>query len=72
MPASLKRINVPGGASVLLHVCEVCGAEASFGVGVEFRQALIRLAGGDVVTAKRLLGKWYCGEHRPTGGDARG
>jgi len=64
VPAALKRIR-GGGGSVLLHACEVCGADAPFGTQVSFRQALIKLAAGDLVTAKRLLGKWYCEEHRP-------
>ena len=66
---SLKRISRPGGGSVLLHTCEACGAAAAFGVGVHLRLALVKLAAGDVSTAKRLLGTWYCGEHRPVGGD---
>lgn len=69
MPASLKRI--PGGGSVFLHLCEVCGADAAFGIEVHQRLALQKLAAGDVVTAKRLLGKWYCREHRPSGGGRR-
>lgn len=70
MPVSLKRIQ--GGGSVLLHLCEVCGKEASFGVGVSYMAALRKLADGDKVTAKRLLGEWFCGEHRPIGGETRG
>ena len=67
MPASLKRIRGSGGI-VFLHVCEECGKDASFGVGVSFRLALIRLVAGDALGAKRHLGEWYCAEHRP---DAR-
>ena len=67
MPASLKR--VPGGGSVLLHICEVCGADAPFGFEVHYRLALLKLAAGDMATAKRLLGKWYCREHRPVASD---
>ncbi len=66
---SLKRIGRPGGGSVLLHTCEACGADAPFGTGVQLRQALAKLAAGDIVSARRLLGKWYCGEHRPAGGE---
>lgn len=66
---SLKR--VPNGGSVLLHTCEVCGAAASFGTHVSFRLAMNKLAAGDVTTAKRLLGKWFCGEHRPSAGGGR-
>lgn len=69
MPASLKRIR--GGGSVFLHVCEVCGRDASFGFDVHQRLALQKLAAGDVTTAKRLLGKWFCGEHRPVAGGFR-
>ena len=68
MPASLKKLR-NGGGSVFLHTCEVCGADASFGVGVSMRLALLRLAAGDLVAAKRHLGKWYCREHRPVAGD---
>jgi hypothetical protein len=68
VPVALKRIQ-NGGGSVLLHTCEVCGAAASFGTQVSFRQALSKLAAGDLVTAKRLLGKWFCREHRPIAGD---
>lgn len=70
MPASLKRLR-EGGGTVFLHVCEVCGADASFGYEVSMRLALNRLEAGDKVSAKRDLGKWYCGEHRPDrAGDA--
>jgi hypothetical protein len=68
MPVSLKRLR-QSGTSVFIHLCETCGAEASFGYGVELRAALNKLAAGDVASAKRLLGKWYCREHRPVGGD---
>lgn len=68
---SMKRISREGGASVLLHVCEVCGADAPFGFEVRMRLALDRLAEGDKVSAKRHLGKWYCGEHRQTASDSR-
>lgn len=53
-----------------MHICEVCGADACFGTEVSFRQAMIKLAAGDLVTAKRLLGKWFCRDHRPLAGDA--
>ncbi len=71
MPASLKRIPSTG-ALVFLHRCDAegCGAEASFGVGVEMRLALIRLDAGDPAGAKRFLGTWWCREHRPSGRDA--
>ena len=36
---------------MLVHVCNTCGADASFGVGVAIRK-------GD-------LGLWYCRAHRP-------
>ena len=70
MPASLKRIKETGGL-VFLHFCEVegCKAEASFGYGVSMRLALNALAAGDKVTAKRHLGRWYCGEHRASADD---
>lgn len=64
MPASLKRLQASG-SFVLLHVCEVCGADAPFGFGVHFRLVLGKLAAGDIAAAKRHLGKWYCREHRP-------
>lgn len=64
MPASLRTIRGTG-ALVFLHVCEVCGADASFGVGGSFRLAVRQLEAGDRVSAKRHLGKWYCRQHRP-------
>ncbi len=67
MPASLKRIRGTGGM-VFLHLCEVCGTEASFGFGVSMRLALKRLEAGDPGGAKLHLGKWYCKEHRDQGG----
>jgi hypothetical protein len=69
MPASLKKSR-ESGASVFLHLCEVCGANAPFGFGVSLRLALNALAAGDLATAKRHLGKWYCREHRPAAGEA--
>ncbi len=66
----MKRIARDGGASVMLHTCEICGADASFGIGVEVRQSLIKLSAGDAVTAKRMLGKWYCAKHKADGGEA--
>jgi hypothetical protein len=63
MPVSLKRLR-QSGTSVFLHLCETCGAEASFGYGVDMRLAMKKLAAGDVAGAKRCLGRWYCGEHR--------
>jgi hypothetical protein len=68
MPVSLKRIR-DGGGSVLLHTCEACGADAPFGTDVHLRLALERLAAGDIVMAKRFLGKWFCREHRPVARD---
>jgi hypothetical protein len=67
MPVSMKRIAREGGGSVLIHVCEVCGADAPFGCDVHIRLALNRLAEGDKFSAKRLLGKWYCREHKDRG-----
>lgn len=63
MPVGVKRIR-SSGSLVFLHTCEVCGADASFGFGVSLRIAVTRLEAGDPVGAKRLLGKWFCGEHR--------
>ena len=64
MPVSLKRIRGTG-ALVFLHRCEACGADASFGFGVSMRLAMNRLEAGDPAGARRLLGRWYCLEHRP-------
>lgn len=49
-----------------LHTrCETCGAEnAAFGFGVNLRRALEALAAGRIDAAKRLLGRWFCGECR--------
>lgn len=69
MPVSLKKSR-ESGALLFLHLCEVCGADASFGFEVSMRLALNALAAGDVATAKRHLGKWFCREHRPAGGEA--
>lgn len=68
MPVSLKKLK-SSGALVLTKLCEVCGADACFGVGVSLRLALNSLAAGEIDKAKRHLGKWYCREHRPTAGD---
>lgn len=64
MPVSLKRIR-QSGSLIFLHTCEVCGAAASFGLGVSMRLALNALAAGDIALAKLHLGKWFCREHRP-------
>ena len=64
MPVSVKRSRATG-ATVVLHTCEVCGADASFGRQVHFRAALKALDSGDARKAKRLLGFWYCSQHRP-------
>jgi hypothetical protein len=66
MPASLKTVRSTGGM-VFLHTCEVCGADASFGFDVSMRQAFKRLEAKDLDGAKRHLGRWFCGEHRPIG-----
>lgn len=68
MPVSLKTVK-SSGALVLVRLCEVCGADACFGFGVSLRLALNALADGDIATAKRHLGRWYCWEHRPSAGD---
>jgi hypothetical protein len=36
--------------SMLVHCCNVCGADAPFGIGV----------------SRTSLGRWYCRDHRPT------
>lgn len=69
MPVSLKHLHETKGM-VFLHLCEVCQADAPFGVGVNIRVAMKCLAAGNKVGAKRHLGAWYCGEHRPRAGDA--
>jgi hypothetical protein len=68
MPASLKQIR-DGGGMVLLHICETCGTEATFGFGMLLRHALNKLAAGDKIGAKRNLGRWYCREHKANAGD---
>lgn len=67
MPVSLKRLRETN-AAVLLHLCEVCGADAPFGVGVHMRLAIKKLEEKNVAGAKYLLGEWYCGEHVPGAG----
>ena len=69
MPASLKRIRDTRG-TVLLHVCETCGAGAPFGVGVDLRSATKAMSSRDMAAAKRHLGEWYCREHRPDAGQS--
>ena len=69
MPTSLKKSRLSG-ASVFLHTCEACGADAPFGYGVSLRLALNALAAGDVATAKRHLGRWYCRGHRHLAGES--
>lgn len=41
------------GAQVFIHLCEICGKDASFGF--------------DVALRKNRLGKWYCRDHREIG-----
>jgi hypothetical protein len=36
---------------MLVHVCNVCGGRAPYGIGVSLRDG--------------LTGLWYCGEHKP-------
>lgn len=52
----VKSVESSPGHRVLTHTCEMCGAPASFGEGVDLRRAL---ATGNVAHA----GKWFCFEH---------
>lgn len=52
----VRSHQIEGGSKVLLFACDVCGAPASFGEGVNVRAAL---ATGDVKKA----GTWYCAAH---------
>ncbi len=58
MPVRSHRI--PGGATVLIHTCEICGAPAPFGRGVHLRAALAARSSAEAV---RLAGQWYCAFH---------
>ena len=62
MPVTLVKDKVSG-AEWFEHTCEECGAKASFGIGVKFRAALDALERGAKSECRRLLGKWYCGDH---------
>lgn len=53
------------GALVFERTCEKCGKPASFGSECDYRLALLALDAGRKEEAKRLLGKGWCGEHRP-------
>jgi hypothetical protein len=56
LPAAFIEID---GRKFLHFTCETCGAEASFGYGVgSITMAL-------TANKPRLLGRWYCGAHRP-------
>ena len=52
-PCAARRGRVQELDNAFLHFCCRCGRFAAFGYGV-------RLQAG-------LLGRWYCGEHRPRG-----
>ena len=43
--------------------CEVCGAPASFGSGVDMQSAIKLIVDGHRAAAMRAAGKWYCHEH---------
>jgi len=52
-PDPARRGRIVGRDGLLLRFCEVCGAGASFGYGVDYRAG--------------KPGKWYCGAHRLLG-----
>ena len=52
MPA--RSVETAPGHRVMIFTCETCGAPASFGEGVNLREAL---SSGDVTRA----GRWFCG-----------
>lgn len=62
MPVRLQRLR-DSGATIIEGKCEVCGAPASFGVGLKYRLALLALDAGNKDEAKKHLGKWYCAKH---------
>lgn len=64
MPVRTRIIRETG-ASVLEHWCEVCGKDAYFGYGASLLRAYKAKDAGNIDLAKELLGKWYCGEHKP-------
>lgn len=66
MPAVMLRTRQTG-TPYFKHTCEVCNKPACFGVGVSFLKALKLLKAAseeEKAEGRRLLGKWYCGEHR--------
>lgn len=48
----------------LLKRCEVCGNPAQFGTNVNLTRAMKAHSDGQTDRAKKLLGRWYCLEHR--------
>jgi hypothetical protein len=56
----VRSVESSPGHRVFAHDCEVCGAPAAFGIGVNLRRALET---GDVKHA----GKWWCGYDPMTG-----
>ena len=52
----VRSVESSPGHRVVVHECEVCGAPAAFGIGVNLRRALET---GDVKHA----GRWFCFEH---------
>lgn len=63
MPTSLKKIAETN-TTVFLHRCETCGKDAPFGYEASYRSALNAMGKGKVELAKKLLGVWFCYEHK--------
>jgi hypothetical protein len=51
-PCAARRGRIEILDSIFLHFCDECGRFGAFGYGVSLRAG--------------RLGRWYCGEHRPT------
>lgn len=58
MPALLSHNH-------LVFRCEVCGAPACFGFGVQYRAALKAREDGQDAKAREFIGRWFCGSHVP-------
>ncbi len=61
----VKSVESSPGNRVFQFTCEVCGAMATEGFGVDLRRAM---ATGDVKHA----GRWYCSAHVPQESERRG
>ncbi len=64
MPTKICRVRGTK-APAFVHTCEVCFSMATFGFGVKFKEALKALDRKDMDLAIKLLGIWFCKNHKP-------